>query len=160
MSFLSQAHSTETLVRGLELARAPDLMIESDPDPAALAAELDRLEDPQLTMGFLPNNTKLFKGNCFMWSLKIPPTWCPQPTTQAIKQDLIARAPTISMEDAGDLDKMTEDDLKILFVSEVGLPRKNNTKSSFGFHIFTTLYILYYIILYYFHEQISRPMIF
>ena len=53
------------------------------------------------------------------------------------------------MEDAGDLDKMTEDDLKILFVSEVGLPRKNNTKSSFGFHIFTTLYILYYIILYY-----------
>lgn len=52
MSFLSRAHSSDTLVRGLNLARAPDLSIDSDPDPAALAAELDRLEDPQLTMGF------------------------------------------------------------------------------------------------------------
>jgi hypothetical protein len=60
----------------------------------------------------------------------MPPTCCPKPivaTAQAIKQDLIARAPTISMEDAGDFDKMTEDDLMILIVQEVGLLRKNNT---------------------------------
>ena len=62
MSFLSQAHYSDTLVRGLDLARGADLSIESDPDPAALAAELDRLEDPQLTMGLLPKTTNYLKG--------------------------------------------------------------------------------------------------
>lgn len=84
-----------------------------------------------LQWGLLPKSSNLFEGNCFLWSLKMPPTCCPKPivaTAQAIKQDLIARAPTISMEDAGDFDKMTEDDLMILFVQEVGLLRKNNTK--------------------------------
>lgn len=42
-SFLSQSNSSSTLIEGLKLARAPDMSVETDPDPAAMRAEVNRL---------------------------------------------------------------------------------------------------------------------
>lgn len=49
-SFLSQSNSSSTLLEGLKLARAPDMSMTHDPDPEAMQAEVDRLRagtDPE-----------------------------------------------------------------------------------------------------------------
>ena len=46
MSFISDAWSCETLERGLGLVKGG--VMSDDPDQAALQAELDRLQEPQL----------------------------------------------------------------------------------------------------------------
>lgn len=52
MSFVSKAWSCETLCRGINLVGGASMSLESDPDTAAMQAELDRLMEakPNLTM--------------------------------------------------------------------------------------------------------------
>lgn len=45
MSFLSKQHSAETLARGLDIARGASMSFASDPDPAELQTELERLQE-------------------------------------------------------------------------------------------------------------------
>ena len=45
MSFVSKGWSSESFDRGLELAHSASLDLGSDPEPAAVLAELERLQD-------------------------------------------------------------------------------------------------------------------
>lgn len=53
MAFLSQAFSSETLIRGLDLAGSVGLELQSDASPEEMLAELQRLEDSQVVWAII-----------------------------------------------------------------------------------------------------------